>query len=101
MVNEAAKLLDEGVVDSADAVDLATVLGTGLAPFRGGLVRFADAAGVDKVVPKLDELAAKHGPRFTPAPLLRRLAESHRMLSEFGELGRTAAAPVPLSATSS
>ena len=72
MVNEAAKLLDEGVTDSTDAIDLATVLGTGLAPFRGGLARFADAAGTETIVTKLDELAAKHGPRFEPAPLLRR-----------------------------
>ena len=42
MVNEAARLLAEGVTDSTDAVDLATVFGTGLAPFRGGLARSAE-----------------------------------------------------------
>ena len=83
MVNEAAKLLDKGVTDSTDAVDLATVLGTGLAPFRGGLARFADTAGTETIVTKLDELAAKHGPRFEPAPLLRRLSVAGKPLSEF------------------
>jgi 3-hydroxyacyl-CoA dehydrogenase/enoyl-CoA hydratase/3-hydroxybutyryl-CoA epimerase len=86
MVNEAAKLLEEGVVDSTDAIDLAMVLGTGLAPFRGGLVKFADGVGIDKIVVKLEALAAKHGPRFAPAPLLRRLAEGRRMMSEFAQL---------------
>ena len=74
MVNEAAKLLSEGVTDSTDAIDLATVLGTGLAPFRGGLARFADKAGIDKVVAKMDELAQRTAPAFARA-LLRRLAE--------------------------
>jgi 3-hydroxyacyl-CoA dehydrogenase/enoyl-CoA hydratase/3-hydroxybutyryl-CoA epimerase len=45
MVNEAAKLIEERVIESTDALDLATVLGLGLAPFRGGLVQFANAAG--------------------------------------------------------
>jgi 3-hydroxyacyl-CoA dehydrogenase len=38
MIDAAAKLLEEGVTDSADTIDLATVLGLGLAPFRGGLM---------------------------------------------------------------
>ena len=83
MVNEAARLIEEGVTDSTDAIDLATVLGTGLAPFRGGLIRFADTVGIDSIVARLSDLAAKLGPRFEPAPLLRRLAAAHRMLSEF------------------
>jgi 3-hydroxyacyl-CoA dehydrogenase/enoyl-CoA hydratase/3-hydroxybutyryl-CoA epimerase len=45
MVNEAAKLLEERVIESTDALDLATVFGLGLAPFRGGLVQFANAVG--------------------------------------------------------
>jgi 3-hydroxyacyl-CoA dehydrogenase/enoyl-CoA hydratase/3-hydroxybutyryl-CoA epimerase len=43
MAAEARLVLDAGVVDSADALDLATVLGLGFAPFRGGL---ATAAGL-------------------------------------------------------
>jgi hypothetical protein len=40
MVAEAGKLLDEGVIASVDSLDLATVLGIGFAPFRGGLAHF-------------------------------------------------------------
>ncbi len=86
MTNEAARVLEEGVTDSTDAIDLATVLGLGLAPFRGGLARFADSVGADQLVVRLSGLAARLGPRFEPAPLLRRFAESHRMLAEFREL---------------
>jgi 3-hydroxyacyl-CoA dehydrogenase / enoyl-CoA hydratase / 3-hydroxybutyryl-CoA epimerase len=95
MVNEAAKLLEEKVTDSTESIDLATVLGTGLAPFRGGLAHFADSAGLDVIVGKLNELAAKHGPRFEPAKLLRDLAAQHRLLSDFN----TDASPAPAAPT--
>ena len=43
MIDAAVKLLEEGVTDSPETIDLATVLGLGLAPFRGGLMQFAAA----------------------------------------------------------
>ena len=82
MVNEAARLLAEGVTDSTDTVDLATVFGTGFAPFRGGLARFADSVGADKLLVRLESLAAKHGARFKPAPALKTLAAGRRPFSE-------------------
>ena len=75
MINEAARLLTIGVTDSTDTIDLATVLGLGLAPFRGGLVRFAESTGLAKIVDHMDELAHQHGPRFVPADALRRVAQ--------------------------
>jgi 3-hydroxyacyl-CoA dehydrogenase/enoyl-CoA hydratase/3-hydroxybutyryl-CoA epimerase len=93
MVNEAARLLAEGVTDSTDVIDLATVLGTGLAPFRGGLAHFADTTGVDVIVTKLEEMSAKYGPRFAPAPILRELRASHHSLSEFAVAGATTNRP--------
>ena len=56
MANHAAGALREGVVDSADTIDLATILGAGVAPFRGGLMHFADTVGIPDVVRRLDEL---------------------------------------------
>jgi hypothetical protein len=44
MAAEARLVLEAGVVDSADAIDLATVLGLGFAPFRGGLATYAGLA---------------------------------------------------------
>ncbi len=54
MVNECARVIEDGVADSADTIDLATVLGLGLAPFRGGLARFASTMGAAE---------AEEGPR--------------------------------------
>jgi hypothetical protein len=53
MINEATMALEERVAFSADDVDLAMILGTGFPPFRGGLLRHADAVGVGTIVERL------------------------------------------------
>ena len=90
----AAKLLGEGVTDSADTVDLATVFGTGFAPFRGGLARFADSVGAEELVKRLNDLATRHGPRFVPAEGLRRLAAGKLPFAALRPAETAAAAPV-------
>lgn len=75
MINEAAYVIAEDVVEAPETVDLAMVLGTGFAPFRGGPLRYAQAQGLESVVRRLEELQAELGPRFAPAPLLREWAE--------------------------
>jgi 3-hydroxyacyl-CoA dehydrogenase len=81
MVNEAAKLMEEGITDSTDTIDLATVLGIGLAPFRGGIVQYANTVGMEQIVNQMENLAAQHGRQFAPARLLRQAAQEHRPLS--------------------
>ena len=78
MVNEAALCLVEGIARTPADVDLAMVMGTGFPPFRGGLLRYADALGLVEVVGRMDRLSSVHGPRFRPVPLLRDLARSGR-----------------------
>jgi 3-hydroxyacyl-CoA dehydrogenase/enoyl-CoA hydratase/3-hydroxybutyryl-CoA epimerase len=98
MVNEAARTLAEGITDSADDIDLATVLGLGFAPFRGGLAKFAEDVGLEEVVRRLNDLAARHGPRFAPAELLRELASEHR---SFPRPAATARSPSAVATQSS
>ena len=50
MVNEAARCLEEKIVESAGDVDSAMVMGTGFAPFRGGPLRYADSVGIEAIV---------------------------------------------------
>ncbi len=76
MVNEAARILEEGIARSPGDIDLAMITGTGFPPFRGGLLRFADRLGLEIVVDRLAAFEAAHGARFTPAPLLRRKADA-------------------------
>jgi 3-hydroxyacyl-CoA dehydrogenase/enoyl-CoA hydratase/3-hydroxybutyryl-CoA epimerase len=74
MVNEAARILADGIVGSAGEVDLGMIMGTGFPPFRGGLLRYADSIGLSRIVERLERLARAHGVRFEPAPYLRERA---------------------------
>ncbi len=96
MINETARVLEAGIVSSADTIDLATVLGLGLAPFRGGLLRHAETLGPAEIIERMQRLAATVGPRFTPVPALRQLASdggdiaslAHGMDSSSGDVRR-------------
>ncbi len=70
MVNEAARCLAEGVVASPAELDLAMVLGGGAPAERGGLCRWAENQGLDRVIAKLRGLAGVHGPRLEPSSAL-------------------------------
>jgi 3-hydroxyacyl-CoA dehydrogenase len=59
-------------------LDLAMIFGTGFPPFRGGLLRYADSLGLDRVFTRLDDLSERLGPRFAPAELIRDLANRRR-----------------------
>lgn len=78
MINEAARVLEDGIVDSAAAIDLAMVLGTGFPPFRGGLLRMADEHHPRAILHDLEGHERSGLSRFTPAPLLVRLAREDR-----------------------
>ncbi len=82
MVNEASYALEEEVVEGPDPVDLAMVMGTGFPPFRGGLLRWADSEGIQKIHDALSEYAGTLGNRFAPAPLLVGMAEQNRTFTD-------------------
>jgi 3-hydroxyacyl-CoA dehydrogenase/enoyl-CoA hydratase/3-hydroxybutyryl-CoA epimerase len=73
LVNEAARALEEGVVDGPSTLDLAMVMGTGFAPFRGGPLRYADSVGLNRIATAMRELGE---PRLAPAPYLEQIAAS-------------------------
>ena len=77
MINEAARALEDGIVQRARDVDLAMIMGTGFPPFRGGLLRFADTIHVRTILSRLTEFEGRYGDRFAPAPLIRRLAQEN------------------------
>jgi 3-hydroxyacyl-CoA dehydrogenase/enoyl-CoA hydratase/3-hydroxybutyryl-CoA epimerase len=74
MVNEAARTIEEKVVDSPEDVDFGMIMGTGWAPFRGGPLRFADHLGISTVVSRLNNLRDRVAPDFAPCPLLADMA---------------------------
>ncbi len=75
MINEGAMILGEGIADRPSVVDAGMIFGVGFPPFRGGLLRYADSLGLDTIRKDLEEMAARLGERFEPAPLIQEMAE--------------------------
>jgi len=75
-INEAAYMIQEGICDRPQDMDLAMIYGTGFPPYRGGILRYADAWGLPQVVETLLQLEKEYGPRFRPADLLKEMAAS-------------------------
>lgn len=73
MVNEAGRCLDEQVVNKPWMIDLAMVLGTGFAPFRGGPLNFARQFSTEDLLQTLELLAQVYGERYRPAKALETL----------------------------
>jgi len=72
MINEAAICLQEGTATAGD-LDLAMVLGTGFPHEKGGPLHYADQVGLDVLLKELQRYAVELGPRFWPAPLIKRM----------------------------
>ena len=77
MINEAAIILDEGIVDHAADVDLGLIFGIGFPPFRGGLLRYADSEGPDRILAAIEKFEKSvDKDRYKPADFLRKLVEN-------------------------
>lgn len=75
-INEAAIMMEEGICDRPQDMDLAMIYGTGFPPYRGGILRYADAWGLEAVLEKLRDLEKRYGPRFRPARMIEDMAAS-------------------------
>ncbi|MEW6666410.1 MAG: 3-hydroxyacyl-CoA dehydrogenase NAD-binding domain-containing protein [Thermodesulfobacteriota bacterium] len=75
-INEAAYMIQEGICDRPQDMDLAMIYGTGFPPYRGGILRYADKWGLQNVYAKLLDLEKQYGVRFKPAALIRDMAQS-------------------------
>lgn len=77
MINEAAAILADGIVQTAGDVDLGLIFGIGFPPFRGGLLRYADSEGLDKIHDALKKFAESvNKDRYTPSSYLSELVET-------------------------
>ncbi|MGD2127129.1 MAG: 3-hydroxyacyl-CoA dehydrogenase NAD-binding domain-containing protein [Desulfobacteraceae bacterium] len=75
-INEAALMIEEGICDRPQDMDLAMIYGTGFPPYRGGILRYADSWGIKNVYETLVALEKQYGLRFKPANLIKEMAES-------------------------
>ncbi len=84
LVNEGAKLLGEGYALRAVDIDIVYLNGYGFPAWRGGPMFYADTVGLGKVLARIQEFEARHGSDlWSPAPLLKRLAQDGRTFADF------------------
>ncbi|GLQ06684.1 3-hydroxyacyl-CoA dehydrogenase NAD-binding domain-containing protein [Sneathiella chinensis] len=82
MINEGAKILEEGIATRASDIDVIWVYGYGWPIYRGGPMRYADYIGLDNVVKTLREYQEQYGDYWKPAPLLERLASEGKTFQD-------------------
>ena len=75
LVNEGAKILEEGLALRASDVDVIWMHGYGFPRYRGGPMFWADLVGLRTIYDTMSRLHDEHGEWLEPAPLLKRLAE--------------------------
>lgn len=75
-INESARCLEEGILQSAYDGDIGAVFGLGFPPFWGGPFKYIDHLGVSVIVDRLRALEDKFGARFKPASILEKMAKS-------------------------
>lgn len=75
LVNEGARIIEEGIAQRASDVDVVYVHGYGFPGARGGPMFYARTLGLAATLEKLRALRREHGEHWAPAPLLERLVE--------------------------
>ena len=84
LVNEGAKILEEGLAQRASDIDVVWMYGYGFPRYRGGPMFWADLVGIKTIYEAMSRLHDAHGDYWLePAPLLKRLAEQGK---GFGDL---------------
>ena len=83
MINEAATVLEDKIVDNAADVDLGLIFGIGFPPFRGGLLKYADSEGIERIHDELVKHAESvDSDRYTPCELIKTLVKDKKKFYE-------------------
>ena len=83
LINEGARILEDGIAIRASDIDVAWIYGYGFPIYRGGPMYYADKIGLEAVCEGLRQLSMHADEALKPAPLIEQLA---REGSQFGEL---------------
>jgi 3-hydroxyacyl-CoA dehydrogenase len=83
LVNEGARILEEGYALRAVDIDIIYLNGYGYPAYRGGPMWYADTVGLKKVYERVCEFHRQHGETWEPAPLLKQLAEQGKGFADF------------------
>jgi 3-hydroxyacyl-CoA dehydrogenase len=91
LVNEGARILEEGYALRAGDIDIIYINGYGFPAYRGGPMWYADSVGLKKVYERILEFHRQHGELWEPAPLLKQLAEQGKTFAEYNKEQRATA----------
>ena len=83
MINEGAKILEEGKAIRSSDIDIVWINGYGFPVYRGGPMFYGDTVGADKVLAKMKEFQAQMGDDFKPAKLLEKIVAEGKKFSDF------------------
>jgi 3-hydroxyacyl-CoA dehydrogenase len=83
MINEGAKILEEGYALRAADIDVIYLTGYGFPAYRGGPMWYADTVGLKKVRDRIVEFHKQHGEFWEPASLLDKLADQGETFAEY------------------
>jgi 3-hydroxyacyl-CoA dehydrogenase len=83
LINEAARILEEGLALRASDVDVIWLNGYGFPAHRGGPMHYADAVGTKVIYDAVRRYEAVHGETWRPAPLLERLAAANGRFADW------------------
>jgi len=83
LINEGARILEEGYALRAADIDVIYLTGYGFPGYRGGPMWYADTVGLKRVYERVAEFHRTHGEVWEPAPLLKRLAEAGESFASF------------------
>ncbi|XVE82165.1 hypothetical protein DITRI_Ditri15bG0124900 [Diplodiscus trichospermus] len=89
VVNEACRVLAEGIAVKAADLDIAAVMGMGFPPNRGGIMFWADSLGSKYIYSRLEEWSNMYGEFFKPCAFLAERAAKGAPLSAPVELGKS------------
>ena len=82
MINEGAKILEEGKAQRASDIDVVWINGYGWPVYRGGPMFYADLIGPEKVLTRLKQFEVTMGAEFKPAPLLEKIVAEKKRLQD-------------------
>ena len=83
LINEGAKILEEGLATRASDVDVVWIYGYGFPLYRGGPMFWADSIGLQPIYDVMSRLYDKHGDLLKPAASLERLAKAGKGFADF------------------
>lgn len=85
MVNEAAKVVGEGIARRPLDVDMTLLFGYGFPRYRGGPLKWADIEGLDKILANIKSYAKEDDFFWQPAPLLEQLVAEGRTFDDLNK----------------